>query len=358
MRIGGSGLVVFASLAIALVAGLSLFVRDLLDPFRLPLRDWWLYKKNFLSGDGRVIDTGNGNATHSESQGYGLLIAVAYQDRPAFDRIWTWTQKNLQVRPKDKLLCWSWKPDEKGAGAVDDTNNASDGDLLVAWALLRAFQLWGDFRYQQASQQILADLAKLNVLHEGEQTIFLPGTEGFSKDEGVTVNPSYFIFPAFDALAKAFPGGPWNDVGKAGYTMVEQARFGQWRLTPDWVIDGDPVRISPDFPPVFGYNAVRIPLHIGWQNPRSKLMQPFARFWKQFSPDNPMPATVNLETNVFGPDPALPGIKAIAIFTIACAEKQHLTVRALPVLKKDESYFSASLNLLTKIAIRESFGHQ
>ncbi|MFZ4682030.1 MAG: glycosyl hydrolase family 8 [Terrimicrobiaceae bacterium] len=356
MRIG-QGLVI-AGLAVALLAGSFLLIREWLDPFHLPRGDWRLYKRNFVGPDGRVIDTGNGNTSHSEGQGYGLLIAVAFKDRTTFDRIWAWTEKNLQIRPKDKLLAWSWKPDEKGGGAVTDSNNASDGDLLVAWALFRAHQLWGDYRHQQAAQQILADLARLDVVKTDDGTYFLPGTDGFLKDDATTLNPSYYVFPALVALANAFPGTPWKEVEKSGYALLEKARFGSWRLTPDWVLAGEPMRISPDFPPVFGYNAVRIPLYLGWQNQRSRLMQPFARFWKQFKPRAFVPTTVNLETDAFGVDPALPGMRAIAAFTIACAENQHLTVRALPVLKKDESYFSASLNLLTKIAIRESFGHK
>ena len=35
------------------------------------LAEWQAFKTRFVSADGRVIDTGNGNITHSEGQGYG-----------------------------------------------------------------------------------------------------------------------------------------------------------------------------------------------------------------------------------------------------------------------------------------------
>ncbi len=105
----------------ALVLGFKLagFVLDFLNPYGLRKSDWAIYQKNFVSADGRVIDTGNGDVSHSEGQGYGLVIAAAYGDRAAFDRIWTWTQQNLQVRHGDKLLAWQWKP---GAKPIEDEN--------------------------------------------------------------------------------------------------------------------------------------------------------------------------------------------------------------------------------------------
>lgn len=352
MRLRGR---VFIALGVlACLIGVGFFLRDFLDPFRLPSSDWRLYQRNFIARDGRVVDTGNGDISHSEGQGYALIIALAYNDRKTFDRVWGWTKKNLQTRPNDKLLSWLWKPDGKDGGAVADPNNASDGDLVVAWALQRAHRLWGDFQYQQDSLQILADLAKLDVVERDGRLVLLPGTDGFVEDDGVTLNPSYYIFPAFAELAQSAPNGPWGALGKAGEALIPQASFGEWKLAADWVFLGETVTISPKFPPLFSYNAVRVPLHLGWQNPRSKLMQPFAGFWEKFSGDK-MPAAVDLETGAFGADPALPGMRAVAAFTIACVKNQRLTVRALPVLNRKEPYFSASLNLLTKIAVRESF---
>lgn len=345
---------VAAILIFVVVVGSCLFLLSrLLDPYRLPPSDWLIFQENFISPEGRVMDTGNGKVTHSEGQGYGMFIAVAYGDRRTFDLIWNWTKKNLQTRPNDKLLSWLWKPGEKEGGAVADVNNATDGDLLVAWALQRAFERWQDYDYQKAAAQILVDLAKVDVLESNRGVVFLPGTEGFVKENGITLNPSYYIFPAFEALGKAFPGGPWPDLQKNGVALVLEARFGKWALPPDWALLKDEVTISPDFPPLFGYNAARVPLNIAWADPKSEALKPFAAFWKQFRDPAKIPATVNLQDNSFGTDPAIPGVRCIAAFTIACVENRRLTVRALPRVTRDEAYFSASLKILTKIAIRD-----
>ena len=69
-----------------------------------------------------------------------------------------------------------------------------------------------------------------------------------------------------------------------------------------------------------------------------------------------MPAAVNLETNAFGADPALPGMQAIARFILACESGTRFTVHDIPPVMPDEPYYSASLKLLTKLAVRESLG--
>jgi endoglucanase len=46
---------------------------------------WRAYKLKFVSEAGRVVDTANGMVSHSEGQGYGLLLAVAAGDRSTFD---------------------------------------------------------------------------------------------------------------------------------------------------------------------------------------------------------------------------------------------------------------------------------
>src|SRR5476649_908231 len=96
---------------------------------------WQAYKSRFVTPAGRVVDTANKNISHSEGQGYAMLLAVAAGDRATFNLVWDWTRANLMVRD-DSLLAWRWQPDERPA--VADINNATDGDLLVAWALTEA----------------------------------------------------------------------------------------------------------------------------------------------------------------------------------------------------------------------------
>ena len=59
---------------------------------------WQAYKSAFVSPGGRVVDNANGDISHSEGQGYAMLLAVAADDRSAFDEIWGWTRAQLMLR--------------------------------------------------------------------------------------------------------------------------------------------------------------------------------------------------------------------------------------------------------------------
>ena len=102
--------------------------------------EWVRYRDRFMSTEGRIVDEGRGGISTSEGQGFGMLLAAAYNDRIAFDKLWRWTKENLGKR-QDGLFIWTWKPDEKPSPG---TVNATDGDLLIAWALVRAGQKWND----------------------------------------------------------------------------------------------------------------------------------------------------------------------------------------------------------------------
>lgn len=95
---------------------------------------WSTYKSSFITRNGRVIDNANKHISHSEGQGYGMLIAEYFGDQKTFRKLWSWTQKHLS-RDQDPLFSWKWQSKTPN---VPDKNNASDGDILIAWALLRA----------------------------------------------------------------------------------------------------------------------------------------------------------------------------------------------------------------------------
>ena len=85
--------------------------------------NWAAFKRKFIRRGERVVDTGNDDVSHSESQGWGMLFAESNDDRETFLKLWEWTQAALQ-RP-DSLFYWRWSP--KGPEPVADKNNAADG---------------------------------------------------------------------------------------------------------------------------------------------------------------------------------------------------------------------------------------
>ncbi len=192
-----------------------------------PLADhdgWRAYKARFVTEAGRVVDTGNGGISHSEGQGYGMLLAALAGDRATFERIWTWTRANLMVRD-DQLLAWRWEPDRRPA--VADMNDAADGDLLVAWALAEAVTLWNDPSHRVAGRRIAVELGRKLILPRAAHgPLLLPGVAGFSAEDrpdGPVVNLSYWIFPAFDRMPLLAPEFDWAGLDRSGRRLLRAA---------------------------------------------------------------------------------------------------------------------------------------
>jgi endoglucanase len=259
---------------------------------------------------------------------------------------------------EDTLFAWKWEPDGAGGGNVTDKNNASDGDLLIAWALWRAAQRWGQEEYLRLAAQILSDLRTTCFVQTEAGLQMLPGQYGFNETEGSFIlNPSYALFPAFADLGTFTLREEMTALYRGGETLCSDARFSKFALTADWVVlTGDAFSLPPAdrFPSVFGYNAIRVPLHAAWTDRNFTLLAPYASFWAGLPPDTPMPAEVFLPEGNFGPHPALPGAVAVKNFTLACVNKEPFLPRDVPPILPDEAYYSAALKLLTMVAARDS----
>lgn len=302
--------------------------------------EWHAYKSRFVAPEGRVLDSGNGGVSHSEGQAFGMLIACAAGDRPGFDALWTWTREHLRVRP-DALAAWRWVP---GSG-VTDRNNATDGDLLLAWALLRAARTWGDAKLEQEALMIARDLRRRTVRITDHGTVLLPGTEGFEHDGVVTVNLSYWVFPALQALAVADPDPAWQALLDSGLSLLDAARFGRWGLPPDWLVLTDPVAPATGFPPRYGYDAVRIPLYLYWAGLDTPgRTAPFQALSAFFHGAPFLPPWVDLRNDSVSTHDASLGIHAIYLLVDSKPDA------SFPLLGGETDYYSASLLLLAKLA--------
>lgn len=308
--------------------------------------DWSAFKVAYIAADGRVIDTGNGGISHSEGQGYGMLLAEAHGDRVTFDQLWGWTGVHLM---RDDVRLFRWRYDPKAAEAAADPNNATDGDIFIAWALLRASTRWKEPSYAADSTAIRAAIAQRLVAEIGGRQVLLPGLEGFRQKDAVLYNPSYFVLPALQDFAAVDPAGPWDRLIRDGLTVARDTQFGAQALPADWVrIDASgAVTPDPGRPPRFGFDAVRAPLYLVWggitgQAPATTA----ARFWRQYEGETwPPPAWIDVQTGDKAAFPLSPGGQAVA----------HL-VADLPAQKlkpAPEDYYSAVLGLLAERATQE-----
>lgn len=223
---------------------------------------WQTYKERFLDPSGRIIDNGNGGIAHSEGQGYGLLLAFL-ADKPAdFEQIWSFTRTELMIR-NDGLAAWKWDP--AATPHVTDLNNASDGDLLIAYALAQAGSAWDRRDYLQNATELAGAILEHLVVDRGGHTVLLPAVAGFDAGErpdGPVINPSYWIFEALPIMALLAPSERWNKLADDGKVLLETMKFGSRELPADWVSLANRPKPAEGFPAEFGYNAIRIPLYM------------------------------------------------------------------------------------------------
>lgn len=311
--------------------------------------EWSLFRERFITPGGRIVDTGNGGASHSEGQGWALLMAEAHDDRATFDRVLAWTRRELK-RPYDSLHAWRWMPNRPLA--VEDGNNAADGDIFIAWALVRAARRWNRPELMEMASGICADLARLCVKQVAGRTVLLPAAAGFDRREHVVVNPSYYVFPAFaDLAATVGQDGPWMDLYRDGLLLLREARFGRWGLSPDWVQlsrqGGRPAPAS-GWAPRFSYDAMRVPLYLAWGG---LAMEPAARAAVTFWTWNGLPyqpAWTEFAGDQLASYPIGPAQRAIA----ALAQNPVGPV-SLPSVRDAEDYYAAALILLSRMALAE-----
>jgi len=302
--------------------------------------DWESYKSRFLQPEGRIVDTGRGGISHSEGQAFGMLLAVGNYDHIAFERLWRWTRNNLRIR-NDGLFAWKWEP---GKG-VTDQNNASDGDLIIAWALWRAGSQWGDKNYIAEAHGIAAAIRSKLVKVTRHGTILLPGAVGFEHEGIATVNLSYWMFPALKAMVQVDPDPAWKGLIDSGLKLLQHARFGRWGLPPDWLQLTDPVQPSPDHPARFGYDAIRIPLYLVWGGfGTGDRLSPFNNYLAHFQGAKFVSPWTDLNNDNISSHAAAPGIHAV--FTLAAQQQ-------IPPFDASQDYYPASLHLLALWAQRD-----
>jgi endoglucanase len=314
---------------------------------------WQAYKAAYITDAGRVVDTGNGMISHSEGQGYAMLLAVAANDRPVFDKLWGWTRANLMVRD-DQLNAWRWDPARRPA--ITDINNASDGDILIAWALAEASEFWGEIPLKTSARRVAVEIGRKLVIYKTKMgALLLPAVSGFAAEDrpdGPVVNLSYWVFPAFARLPMVAPEIDWRGIVQSGLDTLKASRFGADGLPSEWVsLKGGVARPADGFPKQFGYNAIRIPLYLAWGGiGEREHYDPFVNWATRYNGRSVIDVSTNREAGSFSEG----GYAAIGALTLCAAEGRPLD-RATLTGRGPENYYPATLRVLAILAAQMRF---
>ncbi len=209
----------------------------------------------------------------SEGQSYGMLIAaeagqkgLASQDD--FDQLYRYY---LAHRYNGTQLM-SWRQTVTAEKVVDDDNNATDGDLYIAYALIQASHVWKDkaTSYQKQAKAILADILAYNY-NKTTGVLTLGNWADEASKNHYLMRTSDVVPAQFQAFYDLTGDKTWLDVNDKMLTALEkmsnQTKTG---LVPDfmWVnADGSVSAakagtISSSYDDDYYYNACRVPYNL------------------------------------------------------------------------------------------------
>ncbi len=308
---------------------------------RISSEAWAAYKAKFLDPSGRIVDNGNGNISHSEGQGYGLLLAYLAASPADFEQIWYFTRTELLLR-NDGLAVWKWDP--SATPHVTDTNNASDGDILIAYALALAGSAWNRADYITAATRIAQSTLSETVADFAGRTLLMPGAEGFSaadRDDGPVINPSYWVYEALPVMAALAPSDQWQKLADDGLSLLKAMQFGPRKLPAEWVSLKRQPQPAEGFDIEFGYNAIRIPLYLarGGVTDRALLTR-----LKEGMTANGVPATIDLTTGQPKTELSDPGYEIVNHVVACVLDGTKLPAEALQFAPA--YYYPSTLQLL------------
>lgn len=352
MRVPGCASVLFAMLLT-----LSALVQAVPSCGRWP--EWESFKRNFLSEDGRVIDLGAADQrTVSEGQAYALFFSLVADDRPAFERLFGWTENNLAGGDLTAHLpAWLWGRKDDGRWSVLDANSAADADLWIAYALAEAGRLWNERRYAALGQLVANRVLREEVVPlPGLGDTLLPAPVGFKLDDAHwRLNPSYVPLQVLARFAALNPAqSAWRGLDASSRRLLTEAA--PHGLAPEWAeyqADGGFLP-DKDSKGEGSYNAIRVYLWLGMLSPRTPGYDRLLAHYRPLADATAVrgypPERVDSAAGAIGSDAGPAGFSGALLPYLAALKQQstldeQLQRQAALADKIQRSYYSQVLSL-------------
>jgi endoglucanase len=207
--------------------------------------------------DGSAVVKKDGGSVVSEGIAYGMLLAVAQNDRALLDGLWKYYQDHLD--PKGLM---NWSTGICDPAGNNNANAATDAELDAAMALVQADARFPNSGYLAEAEALAAKI----IEHETEicdgRAILRPGDNfgGCSDASSPRINPSYFAPGYYRVFAARFPAQAerWNALLAGTYELYPLYQARMEGLVPDWSqIDG-----SDWYGAGYSYDACRTPWRV------------------------------------------------------------------------------------------------
>ncbi len=225
----------------------------------------------FEVGDsmGYISDVKN-HDVRTEGMSYGLMLAVQFDRKDIFDRIWRWGKRYMQNQsgPLKGYFAWSCKTD----GTRNANGPASDGELYYVTALIFASNRWGNdtgIDYLKEAQFILdcsmqktgMDRTAPLINLEHQLITFTPDKWG-----GKFTDPSYHVPAFYEVWAKWAQDGRsefWKECARKSREFLHKCVNKETGLTPDYCnYDGSLMGTTGIVGDAFRYDSWRVPMNI------------------------------------------------------------------------------------------------
>lgn len=207
---------------------------------------------------------------HTEGMSYGLMIAVQFDRKDIFDRLWRWSKKYMQHQ--EGLLkgyfAWSCQTD----GTRNAQGPASDGELYYVTSLIFASNRWGNstgINYLAEAQNILnCSMQKIGMERvaplinlEHQLITFTPDPFG-----GRFTDPSYHIPAFYEVWARWAEDGRsefWRVCARKSREYLHKSIHPVTGLNPDYNnYDGTLLGSKRVIGDAFRFDSWRVPMNI------------------------------------------------------------------------------------------------
>lgn len=225
----------------------------------------------FEAGDSMAyISDIKNNDVRSEGMSYGMMIAVQFDKKEIFDRLWRWSKHYMQHQegPMKAYFRWSCRTD----GTPNSEGPASDGELYFVTSLIFASNLWGNetgIDYLSEAQFILnnsmdktRDNGVTPLIHPEKQLItFVP--VGFAAS---FTDPSYHVPAFYEVWAQWAEDGRsdyWRECAQISRDYLKKVIHPETGLNPDYShYDGSLLNSGRIIGDAFRFDSWRVPMNI------------------------------------------------------------------------------------------------
>lgn len=206
----------------------------------------------------------------TEGMSYGLMIAVQFDRKDIFDRLWRWGKKYMQHQegPLKGYFAWSCKTD----GTRNAQGPASDGELYYVTSLIFASNRWGNstgINYLAEAQNILdCSMQKIGMERvaplinlEHQLITFTPDPFG-----GRFTDPSYHVPAFYEVWARWTEDGRsefWRACARKSREYLHKSIHPVTGLNPDYNnYDGTLLGSKRVIGDAFRFDSWRVPMNI------------------------------------------------------------------------------------------------